>query len=145
MLKCIIEEYVQSRCGVSTAAFVMPKEVSAMPRKAMKPCKHPGCPNLTEGLYCQQHQALHPQRESASKRGYSYKWRKRSQAYLRKHPLCVRCLAEGKYVKATVVDHIIPHRLNPSLMWDEGNWQALCKPCHDKKTGLEDSRPEYTY
>jgi len=145
MLKCIIEEYVQSRCGFPQRLLLCPMEVSAMPRKAMKPCKHPGCPNLTEGLYCQQYQALHPQRESASKRGYNYKWRKRSQAYLRKHSLCVKCLAGGKYVAATVVDHIIPHRLNPSLMWDEGNWQALCKPCHDKKTGLEDSRPEYTY
>lgn len=30
-------------------------------------------------------------------------------------------------------------------MWSDTNWQALCKSCHDKKTGNEDSRPEYTY
>lgn len=23
-------------------------------------------------------------------------------------------------------------------MWDECNWQPLCKPCHDSKTARED-------
>ena len=44
-----------------------------------------------------------------------------------------------------LLDHIIPHRGNPVLMWDESNWQALCKPCHDKKTWTEDKNPVYTY
>ena len=26
-----------------------------MPRKPKRPCKHPGCPNLTEGDYCEVH------------------------------------------------------------------------------------------
>lgn len=30
-----------------------------MPRKPMKPCKHPGCPKLTEGFYCEEHESLH--------------------------------------------------------------------------------------
>ena len=76
---------------------------------------------------------------------YNHRWRKVRAAYLRRHPLCVKCLAEGRYVTATVVDHIVPHRGNPLLMWDVSNYQALCKPCHDRKTGTEDSRPEYTY
>ena len=29
--------------------------------------------------------------------------------------------------------------------WDRDNWQALCKSCHDSKTGKEDSRPLYHY
>lgn len=65
--------------------------------------------------------------------------------YLQAHPLCVHCLAEGRYVKATVVDHKIPHRGDPKLFWDTDNWQSLCKPCHDRKTGQEDSRPVYEY
>ena len=32
---------------------------------------------------------------------------------------------------ATVVDHIIPHRGDKTLFWDETNWQSLCKTCHD--------------
>ncbi len=116
-----------------------------MPKKALKPCKHPGCPRLTDGAYCDEHKPLHPERPSAAKRGYGSKWQHVSKAYLRKHPLCVKCLAQGKYVTATVVDHIVPHRGDHYLMWSDTNWQALCKPCHDKKTGTEDSRPEYAY
>ena len=116
-----------------------------MPKKALKPCKHPGCPNLTDGLYCAEHQSLHPDRPSAAKRGYGSKWQRLSKAYLRRHPLCVRCKAQGRFTAATVVDHVIPHRGDPHLMWDESNWQALCKPCHDRKTGNEDNRPKYTY
>ena len=55
------------------------------------------------------------------------------------------CNANGKYIEATVVDHIVPHRGNEQLMWDENNWQDLCKQCHDKKTGNENSTPSYRY
>ena len=41
-------------------------------------------------------------------------------------------------VRATVVDHIIPHKGDQKLFWDTRNWQPLCKPCHDKKTATED-------
>lgn len=116
-----------------------------MPRKAKKPCKHPGCPKLTEGKYCEDHKPLYPDRPSRESRGYTPKWRRIRAAYLRKHPLCVKCLAAGRYVQATVVDHIIPHRGDEHLMWDESNYQALCKPCHDRKTWTEDSNPEYRY
>lgn len=61
------------------------------------------------------------------------------------HPLCVQCAKQGKYVRATVVDHIIPHRGDQKLFWDQNNWQALCKSCHDKKTLTEDINPTYTY
>jgi 5-methylcytosine-specific restriction protein A len=40
-------------------------------------------------------------------------------------------------VLATVVDHIVPHRGDQRLFWDEANWAALCKPCHDAKTARE--------
>jgi len=39
---------------------------------------------------------------------------------------------------ATVVDHVIPHRGNQDIFWDQSNWQAMSKPCHDSKTALED-------
>ena len=29
-----------------------------MPMKPKKPCRHPGCPKLTDGLYCEEHEAL---------------------------------------------------------------------------------------
>ena len=63
--------------------------------------------------------------------------------FLAAHPFCEECLKQGKYTKATVVDHVVPHRDDPKLFWDENNWQALCKPCNDKKTGNYDSHPVY--
>ena len=56
-----------------------------------------------------------------------------------------RKLRDGKYTQATAVDHIVPHRGDSKLFWDRNNWQPLCKPCHDRKTGREDSRPVYEY
>ncbi|MGM9590559.1 MAG: HNH endonuclease signature motif containing protein, partial [Faecousia sp.] len=41
----------------------------------------------------------------------------------------------GRLTPATVVDHIIPHRGDRKLFWDESNWQPLCKDCHNRKTG----------
>ena len=96
--------------------------------------------------YCEKHRSLHPEEtRSAVSRGYGSKWQRARKQYLNAHPLCVLCLAEGKYVKAMVVDHIIPHRGDQELFWDRDNWQALCKPHHDMKTGNEDSRPVYRY
>lgn len=66
------------------------------------------------------------------------------------HPLCEECKKNGAVKAATVVDHALPHKGNEDLFWDESNWQALCKECHDKKTAKEDDRwgkqvKTYTY
>lgn len=117
-----------------------------MPMKPRKPCGHAGCPNLTYNYYCDEHEQLHRgDRMSSGKRGYGSKWQKKKSSYLRRHPLCCACLQQGVYTKATVVDHIIPHRGDKFLFWDESNWQSMCKPCHDKKTGNYDSKPTYDY
>ena len=122
-------------------------EVTMMPTRPKHPCAHPGCPELvSEGKYCDKHRTIHPEEtRSASSRGYSRTWQRVSKQFLAAHPLCVQCLAEGRYVKATAVDHIVPHRGDGNLFWDRSNWQPLCKAHHDKKTGLEDSRPTYHY
>nr|DAZ53348.1 MAG TPA: HNH endonuclease [Caudoviricetes sp.] len=54
-------------------------------------------------------------------------------------------MRQGRYTKATVVDHITPHRGDPRLFWDEANWQPMCKQCHDRKTLTEDIHPVYRY
>ena len=115
-----------------------------MPRKPKKPCKHPGCPKLVDGMYCEEHASLHGQeRGDSAVRGYDSKWRKARERFLKCHPLCVQCQREGRLVKATVVDHIKPHRGDPVLFWDESNWQPLCKHHHDVKTMTEDRYQEY--
>jgi 5-methylcytosine-specific restriction protein A len=119
-----------------------------MPYRPKTPCHHPGCPELVEAgrLYCEKHLLLHLEvTRPAAKRGYNRRWQKSRKSYLEAHPLCVQCAKQGKYVRATVVDHIIPHRGDQKLFWDQNNWQALCKSCHDKKTLTEDINPTYTY
>ena len=34
------------------------KEVNSMPKKPKKPCAYPGCPKLTDGLYCEEHKKV---------------------------------------------------------------------------------------
>ena len=105
-----------------------------MPNKPKRPCRHPGCFRLSDGVYCEEHRALYA-RENAAARGYDKRWQKARALYLRQHPLCLSCLREKRIVPATVVDHIIPHRGDDKLFWDQANWQPLCKACHDRKTG----------
>ena len=119
-----------------------------MPVKPRKPCAHPGCPALVDPVekYCPAHKPLHPvEVRPAAARGYDRRWQKVSRKFLEAHPFCENCLAHGKYEKATVVDHIQPHRGDPEKFWDEKNWQSLCKPCHDKKTGKNETRVKYNY
>ncbi|MDL2205789.1 HNH endonuclease [Eubacteriales bacterium OttesenSCG-928-N13] len=105
-----------------------------MPRKPLRPCRHPGCARLSADVYCEQHRVLYA-RESAAQRGYDGKWRAARARFLRQHPLCISCRSVGRLTPATVVDHIIPHRGDEKLFWDQSNWQPLCKSCHDRKTG----------
>ena len=50
----------------------------------------------------------------------------------------MKCMEQGDVVAANVVDHIVPHKGNEALMWDESNYQSLCKTCHDRKTATDD-------
>lgn len=72
-----------------------------------------------------------PERGTAARRGYGSRWQKARATYLKSHPLCVMCQAQGRTTAATVVDHIEPHRGDMTKFWDTNNWQALCKRCHD--------------
>ena len=119
-----------------------------MPSKPKTPCKHPGCAALVPAgtKYCDMHRTLHPEEtRSAASRGYDAAWRRARRRYLDTHPLCAECMQRGRYTKATVVDHVIPHRGDTRLFWDRSNWRALCKRCHDRKTRREDHVPEYHY
>ena len=109
-----------------------------MPRSPKRPCRYPGCPNLCEsGTYCPEHSAASPDRlrGNAAERGYDAKWRRARKRFLQRHPLCANGLSPGVLPPATVVAQIVPHRGDRALVWDEKNWQPLCKSCHDRKTG----------
>lgn len=62
---------------------------------------------------------------------YSHsRWRRVREFFLRRHPLCVMCEAEGRVELASVVDHIKPHKGDMALFWDRNNWQPLCASHH---------------
>lgn len=91
---------------------------------------------------------------SSAAKGYGYRWQKARDVWLAEHSTCVECRKHGRVERATVVDHIKPHRLGfalesgdaaaisaaRKLFWDRSNWQSLCKLCHDSyKQRLEKS------
>ena len=78
------------------------------------------------------------QRLTTTQKGYDYRWKKYRAIFLQLNPLCRECEKEGRFVPATVVDHIIPHRGDKVRFWDESNHQGLCKSHHDTKTASED-------
>ncbi|PCJ18015.1 MAG: hypothetical protein COB02_11845 [Candidatus Cloacimonadota bacterium] len=68
-------------------------------------------------------------------------WRRLSKQYRLDNPLCAECQRQGKVYASEVVDHIIDHKGDYSLFWNKDNLQALCMPCHNRKTAQEN--PEY--
>ena len=61
---------------------------------------------------------------------YDARWRKLRVHYLRAHPWCVMCHADGALTPATAVDHKRPHKGDLGLFWNQDNWQALCRTHH---------------
>lgn len=117
-----------------------------MPRKPKRPCSYPSCPRLVEGRYCEEHQRLVDKqynqyaRDNFSKSFYkSPEWIRARKLQLQSHPLCAECLKNGKYTKATMVDHIVPIKQGGSK-FDSENLQSLCWACHSRKSAEEGSR-----
>lgn len=119
-----------------------------MPIAAARPCRQTGCGELVrDGAgYCPNHKHLKAinrfadkARGSAAARGYGAAWRKLREAVLRRDfGLCQVCLAQGRAKPANIVDHIIPKAEGGSDSLE--NLRAICKPCHDLKTGWEAAR-----
>ena len=109
-----------------------------MPRKPKKPCRFPGCPRLTDGQYCEEHQRLMNERYNKYERPYDTSvrygggWRKIRNRYIKSHPLCEECLAAGRVTAATEVHHKLP--LGKGGTHDDANLMSLCKSCHSRIT-----------
>lgn len=57
-------------------------------------------------------------------------WKRKRRMQLSNNPMCVMCLALGRFTPATVADHVIPHQGNRESFLD-GQLQSLCKQHHD--------------
>lgn len=50
-------------------------------------------------------------------------------------PVMSQCYEQGRTTPAYQVDHVVPHKGNQALFWDEqGNWQSLCASCGSAKS-----------
>lgn len=110
-----------------------------MPVRPARLCKHVGCDAITTNRLCDVHQATEHRDKAQGRdvyhRWYSMaRWRQVRLIMLANNPLCNLCVDPNP---ATIVDHIVPHKGNYDLFWDQSNYQSLCKMCHDKKTYSE--------
>ena len=112
----------------------------------MKPCAEIGCPlrvpsgrRRCDACQRKRNAAYEATRPGTSKRGYSLaSWRRLRLAVLMEENFCRHCANNGRTVAATDVDHINGHDGPESVaFWDRENLQALCHPCHSRKTAKE--------
>jgi len=110
-----------------------------MPSAAHLPCRVQGCAGYqVQHGYCGLHQQraqVHRQVKQVLPYQLQYcnrRYMRMRAAFMQCHPLCAVCRYPSQ-----VMDHITPHRGDSDLFWNQANWQALCKPCHDAKTHRE--------
>jgi len=115
-----------------------------MPWKPLRPCNHPGCPNLSGQAYCEAHREV-VKTEAArlydrtgrdrEMQGFynSPAWRKLSNLKLQQSPVCEECFKRGRITKAVIADHIVPAREYRDRRLDIENLQSLCRGCHNRK------------
>lgn len=115
-----------------------------MPRKPKRPCSHPGCPSLTEGRFCEQHQKEENKRyekydrNPAVRRRYGRAWKRIRDRYAAEHPLCEECLTKDRYIATEEIHHKLP--LGQGGTHDRKNLIALCKECHARIHALSGER-----
>ena len=117
-------------------SWVLWRRKVTMPHKPLKPCRFPGCPNLTSETYCEEHAKKVASDYNKNARSpdfnkrYGRRWETIRNQYAIAHPLCEMCLKEGKYTPMTEVHHIVPIDCGGTNSWD--NLQSLCHSCHEK-------------
>jgi 5-methylcytosine-specific restriction protein A len=115
-----------------------------MPYRPKRPCSYPGCPNLTDGRFCEQHEKEEAKRyekydrDPAVKKRYNRTWKRIRDRYIAAHPLCERCERNGRITPAMEVHHIKP--LSQGGCNDFANLMSLCTPCHSEITAKEGGR-----
>ncbi len=117
-----------------------------MPLRPAKACRKSGCPNpVTTNKhygYCEQHKDLggwfgnEKQKGNRHQRGYGSSWDNLRKLILKRDAhLCQACKKQGKFTRATHVDHIIPKSKGGTDSMR--NLQSLCEYHHNQKTARE--------
>lgn len=114
-----------------------------MPRKPQRPCAYPGCPRLSDGLYCAEHKREANarynkfERDPASNKRYGRGWKRIRDRHMQAHPLCEECSKAGRLTPAVEVHHILPLANGGTNV--DANLMSLCHACHMKIHGQLDT------
>lgn len=72
---------------------------------------------------------------TTAERGYDNQWRKLSERYRAKYPLCERCEEQGRVTAAEEVHHKVPINVDASRRLDWSNLMSVCRKCHREIEG----------
>ena len=112
-----------------------------MAMKPLRPSRRPGGSALTRERYCPKHKPKPAARRESAEYHAWYSlpiWTDDLRpTQLLQEPWCRECAKRGIRTRATVVDHVEPHRGDWAKFTDKTNLQSLCKSCHDRKTARE--------
>ena len=106
-----------------------------MPWKPKKPCHYPGCPNLTDSYFCDEHKTEGNRQYDIQRRQEHYEryvkdWPRIRKNYVSTHPFCEMCLKNGVMTPVAEVHHRIPLSQGGTNKAD--NLVSLCRSCHNK-------------
>lgn len=113
-----------------------------MALKPLRPCRKPGCGQLTRDGWCPAHKPKEAPRSGAAqtyRRWYSLPvWTDDLRpSQLLREPFCRACAQRGIRTAATDVDHVVDHKGDWAKFTDRENLQSLCHSCHSRKTMAE--------
>ncbi len=98
----------------------------------VRPCRVGGCSGFAQrNGYCEKHYRPRDKHGPTSRdRGYDYAWQRHIRPRkLRESPLCERCRAQGRAVRADLVHHRDRDPMNNA----ESNLESLCRGCHARE------------
>ena len=102
-------------------------------------CQMLGCKNekTYRSAFCLDHGGAPTEKMKENAKLYnSAAWKQRRDAERSLHPICAKCLVEGRVEQTTHVDHVFPHRRNTNR-FHQNLFQGLCTSCHTLKTNAE--------
>ncbi|MCE9556763.1 MAG: HNH endonuclease [Planctomycetes bacterium] len=76
-------------------------------------------------------------RPSPESQGYDWSWRKLRTWFVKRHPICETCRAQGRTSVTAEIDHVVPVRVAPHLRLAVSNLRAVCRKCHRAKTARD--------
>ena len=107
--------------GRNPVGLLLWMEVRQMPMKPKRPCSFPGCPKLTEGRFCEEHERQENRRyekydrDPAVRRRYGRAWKRIRDRYAAKHPFCEECYKKGLLCS---VEEAIPRLISSFYAFD---------------------------